>query len=80
MNMDQQTREQLIDQLDRSYQAMPEWVKSATIHSMAAPRTNKHTGKPWTSFKELLENSSDHTLVILRDDFDDNGDLLPVTA
>ena len=78
--MDQQQHEKLIDQLDRSYQAMPQWVKTATMHGMAAPRTNKHNGKPWQSFKELLEHASDQSLIVLRDDFDDNGDLLPVEA
>lgn len=75
MTPDERTR--LIDRLDRSFTMMPYWVKCATKHAMGAPRINPSTGKPFKSFREVIEVSSDATLLILRDDFDDNGDLLP---
>ena len=70
-------RTELIDQLDRSFAAMPTWAKAAVKHSMGAPKTNPKTGIPFTSFREVVESSSDETLEILRGDFEDNGDLLP---
>lgn len=66
-----------IDRLDRSYQAMPGWVKTAVKHAMGAPTHNPETGEPILSFREALEIASDGTLETLLDDFADNGDLLP---
>ncbi len=71
-------RTALIDQLDRSFQMMPRWAKVACKFSMGAPTNNPATGKPFLSFREVIEAAEDHTLEILRDDFADNGDLLPV--
>lgn len=78
--MTPEERSQLIDQLDRSFTVMPNWVKSTVKHAMWAPRINPGTGQPFRSFREVIEAASDDTLVILRDDFDDNGDLLPAVA
>lgn len=78
--MTPQERAALIDQLDRSFQMMPRWVKIATKHAMGAPEINPATGKPFTSFREVIAVASDDTLEILRDDFDGNGDLLPAVA
>ena len=75
--MTPQTRKELIDQLDRSFQMMPTWVKAATKHAMRAPEINPASGKPFESFREVIEMASDQTLTLLRDDFSDNGDLLP---
>jgi len=79
INMEQAQREALIDQLDRSFEAMPNWVKIATKHAMAAPTNNPETGQPFTSFREVITAASDDTLETLREEFDDNGDLLPAT-
>jgi hypothetical protein len=76
-DMEKAQREALIDQLDRSFEAMPRWVKIATKHAMGAPTNNPETGQPFTSFREVISVSSDETLETLRDDFEDNGDLLP---
>lgn len=73
-------RRKLIDQLDRSFTVMPQWVKAATKHSLGAPKNNPATGQPFQSFREVIEAASDHTLLTLRDDFEDNGDLLPDVA
>ena len=73
--MTQEERDKLIDQLDRSFSLMPYWVKCATKHAMGAPKNNPETGHPFKSFREVIEASSDETLLILRDDFDENGDL-----
>ena len=78
--MTPQERSALIDQLDRSFQMLPGWAKAATKHAMGAPETNPATGKPFTSFREVIEVAADHSLEILRDDFEDNGDLLPAVA
>lgn len=75
--MNHNEREVLIDQLDRSYQALPAWAKTACRHAMGPPPLNPETGAPFTSFKEILETAADHTLETLKEDFDDNGDLLP---
>jgi hypothetical protein len=76
-DMEQAQREALIDQLDRSFIAMPNWVKTATKHAMGAPTINRATGEPFKTFREVITASSDETLETLREDFDDNGDLLP---
>lgn len=75
--MDAKQRAALVDQLDRSFQMMPGWAQAATKHAMGAPATNPETGKPFASFREVLEAAADHSLELLREDFDDNGDLLP---
>lgn len=56
---------------------MPRWAQAACKHAMAAPRCHPETGKPFNSFREVIEVSSDYTLETLRGDFEDNGDLLP---
>lgn len=73
-------RTQLIDQLDRSFSVMPNWAQATVKHAMGAPRINPGTGQPFRSFREVIEAASDETLVILRDDFEGNGELLPVVA
>lgn len=78
--MTPQERSALIDQLDRSFEVLPNWAKGAVKHSMAAPSINPETGLPFTSFRETISAASDHTLEILRDDFEGNGDLLPQIA
>lgn len=78
--MEAQERAALIDQLDRSFEMLPGWAKMATKHAMGAPEINPATGKPFGSFREVIEVAADHTLEILRDDFDGNGDLLPAVA
>lgn len=76
--MDKTERAALIDQLDRSFQMMPKWAQVAAVHAMGAPATNPETGKPFGSFRECISVAADHTLETLREDFEDNGDLLPV--
>lgn len=73
-------RAALIDQLDRSFQMMPAWAQAAAKHAMGAPEIHPYTGKPFSSFREVIEAAADHTLELLRDDFADNGDLLPPVA
>ena len=75
--MTPEERSALIDRLDRSFQAMPGWVKTATKHAMGAPTHHPVSGEKFTSFRQVIEAASEHTLETLRDDFDDNGDLLP---
>lgn len=75
--MTSEERAVLIDQLDRSFTMMPEWVKAATKHAMGAPRNNPATGEPFKSFREVIEAASDETLLILKDDFESDGDLVP---
>ena len=69
--MDSNERKALIDQLDRSFLAMPRWAQAACIHSMGIPRDK------YENFHTALLHCSDYTLETLRDDFEDNGDLLP---
>jgi hypothetical protein len=78
--MTPEDRRQLIDQLDRSFTVMPYWVKCGVKHAMGAPKNNPGTGQPFKSFREVIEAASDECLLILRNDFDDNGDLLPAVA
>ena len=77
MSLTAEERAALIDQLDRSFTMMPQWVKSATKHAMGAPEINPATGEKFKTFREVIEVAADHTLEILRDDFADGGDLLP---
>jgi len=67
----------LIDQLDRSFHNMPRWAQTACKHAMGAPSHHPLTGKEFTSFKEVIEAADDSTLETLREDFQDNDDLLP---
>lgn len=75
--MPPEQRKALIDRLERSYEPLPLWAKTAVKHSMGAPEKDPRTGAPITSFREALECASDETLGTLREDFADNGDLLP---
>lgn len=68
-----------MDQLERSFDAMPRWVKMATKHAMAAPEIGPD-GKRITSFRQAIEYMSDEGLLVLKDDFEGNGDLLPSIA
>lgn len=77
MELSTDERARLIDRLDRSFQAMPGWVKTATKHAMGAPTHHPETGKPFQSFREVIEAAADETLLILKDDFEDNDDLAP---
>lgn len=70
-------RQAKIDQMVRSFEAMDNWVKNSLIHAMGAPKVNKHTGKPWASFQELLEAAADDTINQVYLDTEDNGDLVP---
>lgn len=67
----------MIDRLDRSFQVLPLWAKSTVKHALGAPSINPATNQPFTTFREVLEAASDHTLLILKEDFEDNDDLLP---
>lgn len=68
----------LIDQLDRSFTAMPRWVKITVKHALGAPVNNPETGLPFKSFKEVIEAASDETLLTLKNEFEENDDLLPI--
>lgn len=70
-------RTALIDQLDRSFQMLPAWARTAVKHAMGAPEHHPETGAVFASFREVIEAAADHTLELLREDFADNGDLLP---
>lgn len=78
--MTPQERSVLIDQLDRSFAMLPKWAKTAVKHAMGAPAINPATGEAFASFREVIEVAADHSLETLRDDFEDNGDLLPAVA
>ncbi|MBG6673530.1 hypothetical protein I5I81_01825 [Pseudomonas aeruginosa] len=77
MALSTEDRARLIDRLDRSFQAMPNWVKTATKHAMGAPSHHPATGKQFESFREVIEAAADETLLILKEDFEDNDDLVP---
>lgn len=77
MELSTEERMRLINRLDRSFQAMPRWVRTATKHAMGAPSHNPVTGELFQSFREVIEVSADETLLILKEDFEDNGDLAP---
>lgn len=72
-------RAKIIDQLDRSFHAMPAWAQTACKHASGAPRKHLKTGEPITSFREALAISADSTLETLLDDFEGKGDLLPAS-
>lgn len=78
--MTSEERKSLIDQLERSFEEMPRWAQVATKHAMGAPTVSPETGQPFKTFREVIETASDDTLITLRDEFDDNGDLLPAEA
>lgn len=77
MGYSPEQREVIIDQLDRSFQAMPKWAQTACKHASGAPRKHPQTGEPITSFREALTISADSTLETLLEDFEGNDDLLP---
>ena len=56
MALSTEERARLIDRLDRSFQAMPRWVKTATKHAMGAPSHHPETGKKFESFREVIED------------------------
>jgi len=68
-------RAALIDQLDRSFLVLPRWAKIAVKHAIGAH--HPVTGEKFTAFRQVLEAASDYALGMLRDDFQDNNDLLP---
>lgn len=70
-------RKALIDRLDRSFQAMPRWAQTACKHAMGAPTHHPGTGEKFESFRQVLEAAADSTLETLKEDFEDNGDLVP---
>ena len=76
--MSPEERSATIRQLDKSFNAMPTWGKTATKHGLGAPSINPKTGEPFKSFLEVLESLNDHSLQLLKEDFSDNGDLLPL--
>jgi hypothetical protein len=69
----------LIDQLDKSFLAMPRVDKVITKHALGAPDINPLTNQPFKSFREVIEQATDETLEMLRDDFQSNDQLLPIT-
>lgn len=75
--MTPEERATLIDQLDRSFMVMPRWAQASVKHAMGAPTHHPETGEKFTTFRQVIEVASDHTLAILRDDFEGNGELLP---
>ncbi len=75
--MTPEERAALIDQLDRSFEMMPRWAKVSVRHAMGAPTHHPVTKEKFTTFRQVIEAASDHTLEILREDFEGNGELLP---
>lgn len=75
--MTPEERSKLIDRLTRSYIALPHWAKVACKHSMGAPTHHPETGKPFETFREVIEAASDETLLTLKEDFTSNEDLAP---
>ena len=75
--MTQDERTTVIDQLNRSFLAMPVWAQIAVKHALGAPTINPDTGEPFKSFQEVLVAARDETLEVLVEDFKDNDDLLP---
>ncbi len=73
-------RSKLINQLVESFDAMPRWAKIATKHSLGAPRINPATNEPFQTFREVIEVAKEDTLITLRDEFQSNGDLLPLKS
>lgn len=74
--MDKEQRSKLIDRLDRSFNVMPGWVKTACYHGSGIPKEHPET-KEQLSFKQAIELGTDEFLETLKSDFEDNGDLLP---
>lgn len=77
MSYTAEQRDAVIDRLDRSFHAMPRWAQIACYHASGAPRKHPETGEP-LSFREALTLAADETLETLLEDFEGNGDLLPV--
>lgn len=75
--MTPEQRKVAIDRLDSSFHAMPRWAQTSCKHAMGAPTHHPGTGEKFESFRQVLEAAADHTLEILLEDFEDNGDLLP---
>ena len=78
--MDHKQRIALIDQLVKSFTAMPTWVKATVKHAMGAPEINPETGEKFKSFREVIEVASDECLETLRSEFEENDDLLPADS
>jgi hypothetical protein len=74
--LSQEDREKLIDSLDKSFKAMPTWVKSSVKHALRAPKNNPETGLPFKTFREVITISSDQTLLTLKEEFIDNDDFI----
>lgn len=72
-----EVRAKHIKRLVRSFNAMSAMDKAMCKHAMAAPKCHPETGKPFESFREVIECASDHTIDILLDDFKGNDLLLP---
>lgn len=70
------TRQEKIDHLVRSFDTWDGWVKNACLHSMGVPKVNRNTGKPWQSFREILEAAADETVDSVYEDTAFNGDLV----
>lgn len=79
MSYTPEQRATIIDQLDRSFHAMPAWAQTACKHASGCPRKHPETGDPIKSFREALTISADSTLETLLDDFEGNDDLLPAS-
>jgi hypothetical protein len=73
-------RAKLIDQLVYSFDKMDYFGKVTTKHALGAPKINRKTGQPFKTFREVIECAEDHTLLILKDDFEGNGELLELPA
>lgn len=79
MALTPEERLKLIDRLDRSWQAMPRWVKVSFKHASGAPSQHPHTGENLKTFRQVLDLASDETLETWKEDFESNGDLAPET-
>lgn len=77
MEMSKEQRQENIERLVRSFDAMSTMDKTMCKHAMAAPKINPETGKEFESFREVIEVSSDHTIETLLFDFESNDLLLP---
>lgn len=71
MSGDGDQRAALIDRIVSA--EMPNWAKTAALHSMGAPKHHPTTGAPLRSFRDVLELAADSTLETLRQDLEDNG-------
>ncbi|KPB82022.1 hypothetical protein [Pseudomonas syringae group genomosp. 3] len=75
--MDAATRDALIDRLDRSFQAMPDWQQSNTRNDLVVdyelPTRNPQTGEQLKSFREVAGYAANDDLERLRDNFKEEG-------